>query len=280
MNLGAHMSISGGVHMALRRARSIGCNAVQLFVKSSNQWRAKPLSEEEISLFREESALFQPGFVIAHSSYLLNIASPDPGLRGKSEQALRTEMERCAVLGIPSLVLHPGSHRGEGLDGGIARIAASLDRLFAATQGGVSILLETTAGTGNIIGASFEELASIIGLVSDRTRVGVCFDTCHAFAAGYDIRARRAYEATMRRFDGAIGLGLLRAFHLNDSRTALGSRRDRHAQIGDGRIGERGFANLLRDRRFDDRPMILETPKGPDLAEDVENLARLRRLRG
>jgi len=281
MNLGAHMSIAGGVHMALRRARSIECDAVQLFVKSSNQWRAKPLGAEEIRLFREESASFPPGCVIAHSSYLINIASPEPELHAKSEEALRVEIERCGVLGIPYLVLHPGSHRGAGAVEGIERVAATLDSLFRATaQSGVSVLLETTAGTGNILGSSFEELAAIIGSVQERGRLGVCFDTCHAFAAGYDIRTKRAYTGTMRRFDKTIGLGLLRAFHLNDSRTPLGSRRDRHAHIGTGEIGERGFANLLRDVRFDDRPMILETPKGPDLKEDIENLAVLRRLRG
>lgn len=281
MNLGAHMSIAGGVHMALRRARGIGCAAVQLFVKSSNQWRAKPLTAGEIGLFREESAAFRPGFVIAHASYLVNIASPEPELRARSEQALRIELERCSVLGIPYLVLHPGSHRGAGLEEGIARVADTLDRLLEATEvNGVSVLIETTAGTGNIIGSTFEELAAIIERSRRRDRLGVCFDTCHAFAAGYDIRTARAWMTTMRRFDETVGLGLLRAFHLNDSKTPLGGRRDRHAHIGEGEIGERGFSNLMRDTRFDDRPMILETPKGPDLAEDVRNLAVLRRLRG
>lgn len=280
MNLGAHMSIGGGVHLALRRARSIGCNAVQLFVKSSNQWRAKPLTDEEIALFREESAHFKPGFIIAHTSYLINVASPEPELYSKSTAALLVEMQRCAALGIPCLVLHPGSHRGSGEEAGIAAVASALNRLAGEESAqGVSILLETTAGQGNSLGATFEQLAAIIARLEDRSRVGVCYDTCHAFAAGYDIRTRRACRATFRAFDEIIGLDLLRAFHLNDSRTGLGSRRDRHAHIGQGELGRSAFENLLAEKRFLDRPMILETPKGPDLREDVENLALLRSLR-
>lgn len=280
MNLGAHMSIAGGVHLALQRGKSIGCNAVQLFVKSSNQWRAKALSPEEIDRFHKENASLTPGFVIAHTSYLINIASPDPALLKKSADSLLVELERCAILGIPYLVLHPGSHRGAGIDQGVGTIAATLNDLFEKTAGdGVSILLEITAGQGNTIGSTFEELAGIIDLVEDRSRVGVCFDTCHAFAAGYDIRTKKTYNATFRALDDIIGFDYLRAFHLNDSLKEFGSRRDRHTHIGKGEIGIEAFANLMRDKRFFDRPMVLETPKGPEMKEDVENLALLRSLR-
>ena len=187
---------------------------------------------------------------------------------------------RCAVLGIPYLVLHPGSHRGAGIDQGIGTIAATLNSLFEKTQGdSVSILLEITAGQGNTIGSTFEELAGIIDLVEDRSRVGVCFDTCHAFAAGYDIRTKKTYTSTFRTLDDIIGFDYLRAFHLNDSLKEFGSRRDRHTHIGKGEIGIEAFSNLMRDKRFLDRPMVLETPKGPDMKEDVENLALLRSLR-
>ena len=280
MNLGAHMSIAGGVHLALQRGKSIGCNAVQLFVKSSNQWRAKALSPEEIDLFHKESASLTPGFVIAHTSYLINIASPDPALLKKSADSLLVELERCSVLKIPYLVLHPGSHRGAGIDQGIGTIAATLNGLFEKTAGdGVSILLEITAGQGNTIGSTFEELAGIIDLIEDRSRVGVCFDTCHAFAAGYDIRTKKTYNATFRALDNIVGFDYLKAFHLNDSLKEFGSRRDRHTHIGKGEIGVEAFANLMQDKRFLDRPMVLETPKGPDMKEDVENLALLRSLR-
>jgi deoxyribonuclease-4 len=274
------MSIAGGVHLALQRAKSIGCNAVQLFVKSSNQWRAKPLSSEEIDLFHEESASFTPGFVIAHTSYLINIASPDQALLKKSAASLLVELQRCAILGIPHLVLHPGSHRGAGVDQGISTIAGTINRLYEETAGDrTSILLEITAGAGNTIGSRFEELAAIIDLIEDRSRVGICFDTCHAFTAGYDIRTKKAYNATFRALDETIGFDYLRAFHLNDSLKEFGSHKDRHTHIGQGEIGIDAFSYLMKDKRFIDRPMVLETPKGPDLKEDVENLALLRSLR-
>jgi len=280
MNLGAHMSIAGGVHLALQRGKSIGCNAVQLFVKSSNQWRAKPLSSEETDLFHDESASFTPGFIIAHTSYLINIASPDPALLKKSADSLLVELQRCAALGIPYLVLHPGSHRGAGIDKGIGTIAETINQLYEKTAGDTAaILLEITAGAGNTIGSTFEELAGIIDLVEDKSRVGVCYDTCHAFTAGYDIRTKRVYNATFKALEEIIGFEYLRAFHLNDSLKEFGSHKDRHTHIGKGEIGTDAFSYLMKDKRFIDRPMILETPKGPDLKEDVENLALLRSLR-
>jgi deoxyribonuclease-4 len=280
MNLGAHMSIAGGVHLALLRGKSIGCNAVQLFVKSSNQWRAKKLTAEEIDLFHEESRPFTPGFVIAHTSYLINIASPDPALLKKSADALLVELRRCAVLGIPYLVLHPGSHRGAGIDRGIETVASTINRLYEETTGDrTAILLEITSGAGNTIGSTFEELAAIIELVEDRSRTGICYDTCHAFTAGYDIRTKRKYNSTFKALDKTIGFEYLTAFHLNDSLGEFGSHKDRHTHIGQGELGIDAFSYLVNDRRFLDRPMVLETPKGDDLREDIENLALLRSLR-
>ncbi|MBU8921424.1 MAG: deoxyribonuclease IV [Bacteroidales bacterium] len=280
MNLGAHMSIAGGIHLALERGRNIGCNAVQLFVKSSNQWKARDLPSEEIHLFHEKSREYRPGFIMGHSSYLINIASPDVELLEKSRKALAIEIERCETLSIPWLVLHPGSHRGAGTEVGIRTVAESLDRVFEMTaEHKTSILLETTSGSGNILGSRFEELAAMIEHSRFPDRIGVCLDTCHIFAAGYDMSTKRNYETVFKSFDSIIGLGHLKAFHLNDSRTPLGSKKDRHANIGEGEIGSKPFGFLVNDSRFIDIPMVLETPKGPELIEDIETLALLRSLR-
>jgi deoxyribonuclease-4 len=262
MNLGAHMSIAGGVHLALERGLEIGCNSVQLFVKNNNQWKARRLTEEEITLFKEEKRAFRPDFILAHSSYLVNLASPDPKLLAKSRRSLLEEMKRSETLGIPYMVLHPGSHRGSGEERGIRTIADSLNLLLAQTHGfTLKILLETTAGQGNTIGHTFEQLAGIISQVEDDNRIGICFDTCHAFAAGYDLRSRGAYEKTFRSFKKILGLERLKAFHLNDSLKGLGSRIDRHTHIGRGKLGTAAFSLLVNDPRFEGLPMVLETPK-------------------
>lgn len=280
MNLGAHVSIAGGVHLALVRGRSIGCNAVQIFVKSPNQWRAAPLQEGEIALFREEARRFDPAFIIAHTSYLINLASPDRALLARSRKGFLLEAQRAEALGIPYIVLHPGSHRDSGEERGIAAIADSLNWIIGnMPDASIEILLETTAGQGYSIGHRFEQLARIIEGVEAEGRIGICYDTCHSFAAGFDIRTKNTYRKTFESFDSVIGLGRLKAFHLNDSLKGLGSRTDRHAHIGKGEIGLAGFRNLMRDKRFLDRPMILETPKGPEMKEDIENLAVLRKLR-
>ena len=280
MNLGAHMSISEGVHLALERGKSVGCNAVQLFVKSSNQWRAKPLTRAETDLFREKAKLYNPDFIVAHSSYLINIASPEKELLGKSRDALLVEVERCEALGIPWLVLHPGSHRGAGEEAGIAAVAESLDLVLGRTKGYKNaILIETTAGQGQTLGRTFEELAAMRERVKDKERVGFCYDTCHTFSAGYDISTKANYESVFGALERTLGLSNLKAFHLNDSKTPLNSRKDRHEMIGKGEIGIEPFRMLVNDPRFMKIPMILETPKGPDLKEDVENLALLRSLR-
>lgn len=280
MNLGAHMSIAGGVHTALERGKSIRCNAVQLFVKNRNQWKARRLTRGEISAFRAAAEDFRPEFILAHSIYLVNLASPDPMLLARSRRAFLAEMRRASRLGIGSIVLHPGSHKGAGEGRGIQTIVESLNNVLSETAGNpVTILLETTAGQGNSVGHTFEQLAAIIEGINERGQVGVCFDTCHAFAAGYDLRSKRAYRETFRRFDAVIGLPMLKAFHLNDSARELGSRVDRHTHIGKGWLGTEAFSHLVSDERFHDRPMILETPKGPDLKDDIRNLRLLRRLR-
>jgi deoxyribonuclease-4 len=282
MNLGAHKSIAGGVDKALDRASETGCYAVQLFVKSSNRWKARPLRKEEITAFHSKKKDYRDDFLMAHSSYLINLASPDSVQAGRSVDALTIEIERCSVLGIPYLVLHPGSHRGTTEEEGIARIAASLDEVFTRTSGAaVTVLLETTAGTGDNIGYRFEHIARIMEEAKGNARTGACYDTCHSFTAGYDIRTRELYEKTFDEFGRIIGFEHLRAFHLNDSKYGPGSRKDRHADIGEGMIGREGFLFLVNDERFADIPMVLETPKGDDeLKNDRKNLAVLRALRG
>jgi len=275
--LGAHMSIAGGVHKAIERGAQAGCEAVQLFTKSSNQWKAKPLGDEDIRLFREKSAEHGIAASFAHDCYLINMASPDPALWEKSAAAFSDEIERCDRLGLSYLIAHPGAHMGSGESEGIARIATVIDRAFREhPDGRVRVLLETTAGMGSSVGHRFEQLSAIIDLVKHPERVGVCMDTCHVFAAGYDISTESGFHAVMEDLDRAVGLENVRAFHLNDSKKGLGCRLDRHEHIGRGALGVTAFWCLLNDPRFDGVPMVLETPKGDDLAEDRENLALLR----
>lgn len=275
--LGAHMSIAGGVDVAIERGRSIGCHAIQIFTKSARQWRARPLGEEEIARFkhaREESGIM----VFAHTSYLIHLGTPDEDLWLKSMAGFTEEMERCAAMGLPYLVTHPGASP-EGEEAGLERIGLALDAILKQTENsGVSILLEITSGHGASIGHKFEHLAWFIQNSVHPERLGVCFDTCHAFAAGYDLRTPEVYAKTFAKFDDMIGIDRLKAVHLNDSRGELGSHVDRHEHIGKGRLGIEAFRLLLNDTRFQKLPMVLETPKGPDLKEDIENLRVLRSL--
>jgi deoxyribonuclease-4 len=279
VNLGAHMSIAGGVSRALKRGRLAGCNAVQVFTRNQTRWRSPPLKEEEALRFRGAAGNFFS--VLAHASYLINPASPDATLSARSVYALAEELERCRRLGIQMLVLHPGAHRGAGEKAGIRRVVEALGRACdMAGAGEVRVLLETTAGQGSSLGHRFEQLRDILdGLAAGPCPAGVCLDTCHVFAAGYDIRTPEAYERTWRRFERCLGRSALYALHLNDSKRELGSRIDRHEHIGRGRIGREGFRLLVGDTRLNRLPMVLETPKGPELREDMENLALLRSLR-
>lgn len=277
--LGAHMSIAGGHALAIDRATEFGMTACQIFTKNANQWNAKPIVPEAAEGFRARVVDSDVAFVVAHDSYLINLASPDDTLRERSTAAFGDELARCALLGVPWLVTHPGAHMGSGVDEGVRRVAESLNRLFdEQPDQGVIVLLETTAGQGSALGRSFEELAAILALVEDQTRVGVCFDTCHIFAAGYDIRDDAGYAATMQSFDETIGLQRLHVFHFNDSKKGLGSHVDRHAHIGEGEIGLDAFRAIVNDERFANHPGILETPKDAAGEDDRRNLAALRDL--
>jgi deoxyribonuclease-4 len=279
MKFGAHMSISGGLHKAFGHGERAGCDTVQIFSKNQQQWRGKPLTEQDIALFQAEQQRtgFEP--LIVHDSYLINLASPKDDLWEKSIAAFADELERCAALGIPYLVTHPGAHVGSGEEVGLRREADALNRLFDAGTGTPTmVLLETTAGQGTTLGYRFEHLAMLIDLVGQDDRIGICVDTCHLLAAGYDIRTPEACAATFEEFDRVIGIQRIKAFHLNDSQKDLGSRVDRHTHIGDGCVGLEGFRAIVNDPRFAQIPMILETPKGDDLAEDIENLGKLRGL--
>jgi deoxyribonuclease-4 len=279
--LGAHESTAGGVEKALERGQEVGCDTVQIFAKPPNRWASKALAEENVVAFK--AAVAETGIwpVFAHSLYLINLASPDDVLWQKSLDALADDMERCELLGLPGLVLHPGSHKGSGEEAGLARIAAGLDELHGRLPGyRAQVWLEVTAGQGDHLGYAFEQLRAMIDAVKEPERLGVCFDTAHAFAAGYELRTREGFDATWAEFDRLLGLGCLKAVHLNDSKKALGSRVDRHEHIGQGELGLEPFRFLLNDPRFRGIPMTLETDKGPDLAEDKQNLAVLRSLVG
>jgi deoxyribonuclease-4 len=276
--IGAHMSIAGGFHCALEQGVKAGCRTIQIFLKNSSQWRGKRLTMEDRDRYarRQEESGISP--VMAHCSYLINLASPEPALYERSTAAFMEEMERANFLGVPYLILHPGAHRGAGEAIGIARVVAALNRALETVSPPVMILVENTAGQGSCIGHSFEHLAQIQDGVRAPERVGFCLDTCHLFAAGYDIRTESGYRRSMRVFGRLIGLDRIQAFHVNDSKTELGGRVDRHAHIGKGFIGLEAFSSLINDRRFAAVPKILETPKGPDLKEDIMNLAVLRSL--
>ncbi|MFH1687083.1 MAG: deoxyribonuclease IV [bacterium] len=279
MLFGAHESIAGGLHLAVERGLQATCDTVQVFNKSNNQWRAKALTTEDINKFF--AAIETTGVTVSssHTSYLINLASPKPDLETKSCDALKVEMERCNLLKIPHLVMHPGSHIGNGEEWGIGRIIANLNRLFDSLNDNQVILcLEATAGQGSNLGYKFEQLAQIIEGIEDKEHLGVCLDSCHIFAAGYGLTAPADYRKTMKQFDDIIGLERLSVFHVNDSRREQGSRIDRHEHIGQGHIGVDGFANIVNDRRLKNVPLIIETPKGDDLAEDRENLKLLRSL--
>jgi deoxyribonuclease-4 len=275
--LGAHMSISGGVSHALDRAASAGSNAVQVFTKNNRQWKGPPVNGEDVERWRQEKPLKHIERAISHASYLINMASPKDPLWEKSLRAFQDELLRANAYGIPGVVVHPGAHTGSGPEAGIARIASALNRIHAATTecAGTMTLLELMAGQGTTIGRSFSELRQIIDQVDDKTRVGICADTCHAFAAGYELRTVDGYSAMVEEIDREVGLDALKCWHFNDSMGSLGSHKDRHTHIGEGEVGDDGFRLILNDLRWDGIPMLLETPKEDDLKADIRNLHRL-----
>ncbi len=276
--LGAHESVADGLHLAFDRIQQVGGEALQIFTRNQRQWQCQPLKDDEISLFKAAWQKTGSMPVLSHASYLINLASSKPELADKSIMAFTAEILRCEKLGIPFVVIHPGSHGGDGVEAGLVRFTRALDQVMAATGAAVTVLLETTAGQGSSLGSRFEELAFMIEHSQMPQRLGVCLDTCHIFAAGYDIRTVPAYNRTMEEFDRLIGIDRLKFCHLNDSKNGLASHVDRHEHIGQGAIGLAGFKNLLTDPRFAAHPMTLETPKGVDLQEDRNNLKVLREL--
>ena len=273
------MSISGGMYRAFERAALTGCTTMQVFTKNNNRWEARPYTPGDIEQYRLARAGSPVAPVLAHAAYLINLCAVDGEVLRKSRAALRDELGRCEALGISGLILHPGSHVGAGEKDGIKRIAESLNLAHADTPGyRTCSILETTAGQGSAIGYRFEQLGGIIDLVDEKDRVGVCFDTCHVIAAGYNISTEGGWEETIGAFDDVIGLRRLSAIHVNDSRKERGSRVDRHDHIGKGKIGLPGFRMLMNDPRMENVPKILETEKSDDMHEDIENMNVLRSL--
>lgn len=281
VRLGAHMSIAGGVHLALERAADINMTACQIFTKNERQWVAKPLDPDKVKQFhdRREELAFNRTAIVSHASYLINLASPDEALWQKSMTAYKDELDRCQILDVPYLVVHPGAHVGSGLDAALRRVAEALNRMHDELPDNRTMtLLETTAGQGTCLGAVFEELATIADKVEDQERLGVCLDTCHVFAAGYDLRQPAGYDAMMTSLASTVGLARLKAIHLNDSKHALGSRKDRHHHIGEGEIGLEAFRSVLNDQRLRSVPALLETEKGDDGELDRKNMQTLLSL--
>jgi deoxyribonuclease-4 len=275
--LGAHMSIANGMHMAFQRGAQIGCATIQVFVKNNTQWIGTPLTPEDIRLFKKEQERTAINPVVAHAAYLINLCARDPHTLKRSRRALIDELQRCEALGITALIFHPGAHLGAGVEDGIKRIAESITLVHERTPD-VHVLttLECTAGQGTAVGYRFEHLRRIIDLVEESKRMAVCLDTCHVFAAGYNISTEEGWESTLREFDEIVGLERLVAVHVNDSRRECGARVDRHEHIGKGKIGLAAFRMLMNDPRLSAIPKILETPKSDDMHEDVENMRVLR----
>ena len=277
--LGAHVSVAGGLANAFANGLAVGCTALQIFTKNANRWQGKQISAEDAEAFHTawQDSGIEP--VIAHDAYLINLASPKGGVWEKSKMALRDELQRCAQLGINGLVMHPGAHLGAGEEAGLKRIRQAFKEILPESPPEVRLLLENTAGQGTYLGGDFSHLATLLeGFEEDR--FGVCFDTCHAHTAGYDLSSAEGYDKVMSEFDRLVGLDKVKAFHLNDCLKPCGSKVDRHAHIGQGTIGREGFASLMQDKRFVNIPMVLETPKGNDGEMDRVNLQLLRKLAG
>jgi len=279
MLLGAHCSTAGGPHLALQRAAQIGAASCQIFVKNNMQWRGAPFPPAALELWRNAREQTKPQAVFGHAGYLINIARPESEVRRKSVLSLIQEIELAASLALPFLVLHPGAHLGAGEEAGLAQAVRTLDEVASATRKfDVRIALENTAGQGSCLGSRIEHLAAILSGVKNPRRFGICIDTAHLFAAGYDIRSREGWAQTISEVERLVGLDKVLAFHLNDSQTDLGSRVDRHAHIGKGKIGRAGFSHVVNDVRFRLLPACIETPKSEDLHEDIQNLRVLRSL--
>jgi len=279
MLFGAHCSTAGGVYKALQRAKAISGEILQIFVKNNMQWLGKAQSPSDLALYANELARSDQACVFGHAGYLINLGAGASENRDRSIQSLIQEIHFASDLGLPFLVLHPGAHLGAGEETAFKLIAGGLDEVFAATKGSrVRIALENTAGQGTCLGNKMEHVAAIYDRVRKPNRLGICLDTAHFFAAGYDIRSRKGWDSAVREVEKLVGLEQILAFHLNDSKTDLGSRVDRHAHIGQGKIGLEGFRHIVNDARFKRHPGCIETPKGKDLREDIQNLSVLRSL--
>ena len=278
--LGAHMSVAGGFHLAIERGLRAGCQTMQIFTKSNNQWDALPISPESAKKFKNAVKDSGIGPVFAHTAYLINAGSPEKETYERSKEALKVEVERATVLGLAFIVLHPGSHKETGEEACLKKISETVAWVLDQTKGSaVKVLYEIAAGQGSAVGHRFEHLATLLKLTGHPDRIGICLDTCHLFAAGYDLRTAAAYARTMEDFNRIVGLKAIQAVHLNDSKKELGERVDRHEHIGKGQIGLEGFRCLLNDPQLHQVPMVLETPKDEEtLAEDVMNLEILRGL--
>jgi deoxyribonuclease IV len=279
MRFGMHCSTSGGPHKAIERCLHCGGETMQIFVKNNMQWAGRPYSEPQLDLYRQSRTKAQLAHVFGHTGYLINIAAPPSPNRDLSIQSLIQEIQLADQLELPFLVLHPGAHLGATESDGLRHAAQALDEVFRATRkSSVRIALENTAGQGTCLGHRLEQLATLYDTVKTPRRLGICLDTAHFFAAGFDIRSPAGWNRTIKELDRLVGLDQILAFHLNDSKTDLGSRVDRHAGIGQGKIGRAAFVHIVNDRRFKNHPGCLETPKSPDLHEDIENMATLRSL--
>jgi len=279
MLFGAHCSTAGGFHMALKRAAQIGCEVCQIFVKNNMRWFGKSPSEQDLALYSTELTAHPLSCVFGHAGYLINLAAPSSPNREISLRSLVQEIEFATLLRLPFLVMHPGAHLGTGERVGLDQVVAGLDDVFEATKSSpVRVALENTAGQGSCLGHKISHLAHIFDRVQKPQRLGICLDTAHLFAAGYDLRAAKHWEAVIRDVSSLVGLRQILAFHLNDSKTSLGSHVDRHAHIGKGLIGKSGFRHIVNDPRFNRTPGCIETPKSKDLKEDIQNLASLRLL--
>jgi len=277
--LGAHCSTEGGLHTAFERAEKIKATAIQIFTQNARQWHASTIEPYQVEIYKLRKLKSKVKIVISHDSYLINLCAKDNNVHKKSEIAFKNEIIRCNLLDISLLVFHPGSHLGQGEEYGLKKIADTLNKLHQETKNcNVISVVETTSGQGTNLGYKFEHINQIIEMVENKSRIGVCIDSCHIFSAGYDIRDEKKYSMTIKLFDEIIGLKYLKVIHLNDSKSDFGSRVDRHEHIGKGKIGVKPFSYFMNDKRFINIPKIIETPKGKDLKEDIVNLKLLRKL--
>lgn len=277
--LGAHCSTEGGLHTAFERAEKIKATAIQIFTQNARQWHASTIEPYQVEIYKLRKLKSKVKIVISHDSYLINLCAKDNNVHKKSEIAFKNEIIRCNLLDIRLLVFHPGSHLGQGEEYGLKKIADTLNKLHQETKNcNVISVVETTSGQGTNLGYKFEHINQIIEMVENKSRIGVCIDSCHIFSAGYDIRDEKKYSMTIKLFDEIIGLKYLKVIHLNDSKSDFGSRVDRHEHIGKGKIGVKPFSYFMNDKRFINIPKIIETPKGKDLKEDIVNLKLLRKL--